>query len=282
MNRQIKDIHTDFKKCLQPKFEKNTASTLSFLIIEFLYDLTRSKVIAFGDIIVEQKIEQEKEIVEKLFNNMPIEYVLGIKEFYGRDFVVNENVLIPRPETEELVRLIISETKIANPHILDIGSGSGAICVSLAAEINDAQVIGIDISCDALEVARVNAKNFNLDNIHFKECDILMCEDLEDKYDIIVSNPPYVTESEKREMKSNVLDYEPYIALFVKDSSPLIFYDKIATLALIALKEGGVLYFEINEYFSKDMCLMLEKKGFKDVRVVEDLFGKPRMTVARL
>lgn len=280
MNRQIKDIHSEIIAKLSSKFERQTATTLSYLILEALYDLSRTKIIAFGDETIESDPEKEENIISKLLNDMPIEYILGVREFYGREFNVNENVLIPRPETEELVRLIITENSVKNPSILDIGSGSGAICVSLALEIEGSVVYGLDVSRDALNVAIGNSKKFEA-GVNFIECDILKCEKLEKQYDIIVSNPPYVTNAEKVEMKENVLNFEPHLALFVEDNDPLIFYKKIATLAFDSLTQGGKLYFEINEYFKAEMFDLLITKGFKNVQIIDDMFGKPRIAVAQ-
>lgn len=279
MKRQIKDIHRQIVNSLTPKFEQHTAATLSYLVLEALYGLTRTKIIAFGDEIIDSEEDKELEIIGKLLNDMPIEYILGVREFYGREFKVNENVLIPRPETEELVRLIINENSVQNPKILDIGSGSGAICVSLSLEITDSEVYGLDVSREALEVAKEN--NHKLEaGVEFVECDILKCEKLENKYDIIVSNPPYVTNAEKVEIKNNVLNFEPHLALFVDDNDPLIFYNKIADLAFDALNVSGKLYFEINEYFSAEMVDLLTTKGYQNVHIVKDMFEKPRIVVA--
>ncbi|MFI3261459.1 MAG: peptide chain release factor N(5)-glutamine methyltransferase [Rikenellaceae bacterium] len=280
MNRQIRAIHKHIINELAPKFETHTASTLSYLILEALYGLSRTKIIAFGDDTIESTPGKENEIIANLLNDLPIEYILGKREFYGREFTVNENTLIPRPETEELVRLIIAENKTSNPKIIDLGSGSGAICVSLSLEIEGSEVYGLDVSTKALEVAKTNSNKLGA-GVKFIECDLLKCEKLETGFDIIVSNPPYVTNSEKKEMKDNVLNYEPHLALFVEDNDPLIFYNKIATLALDALKEGGKLYFEINEYFKLEMIDLLTTKGYKDVRIINDLFEKPRIAVAK-
>lgn len=282
MNKQIKELHNDIITRLSVKFDQRTASTLSYLILESIYGFSRSKIIAFSDTLVKECDNEIDIILANLLKDMPIEYTLGYREFYGREFVVTKDVLIPRPETEELVRLIIEQNKGQKSKILDIGSGSGAICVTLAAEIEGSDVVGLDVSCEALKIARVNAEKFSVKNIAFYECDILKCDRLMGMYDIIVSNPPYVTSAQKNVMSANVLDYEPHLALFVDDSRPLVFYEKIADLAVISLNKGGTLYFEINECFKSEMITMLELKGFKDVYVVDDMFGKPRMAVAKL
>lgn len=221
--------------------------------------------------------------VDRLRNHEPIQYILGETEFFGMPITVNKQVLIPRPETEELVSWIIEDIDKNEATILDIGTGSGCIAISLAKKLNNAVVSAIDISTRAIEVAKKNTLINNV-NIEFSRVDVLNFEadlDLhhkwESKFDIIVSNPPYVRMQEKKLMKLNVIDHEPDIALFVEDDDPLLFYRKISQLSKQYLRHNGTLYLEINEYLGLEMEKMLNKAGFKHVVLKKDIFGKNRM-----
>lgn len=221
--------------------------------------------------------------VDRLRNHEPIQYILGETEFFGMPITVNKQVLIPRPETEELVSWIIEDVDKNEATILDIGTGSGCIAISLAKKLNNAVVSAIDISTRAIEVAKKNSLINNV-NIEFSRVDVLNFEadlDLhhkwESKFDIIVSNPPYVRMQEKKLMKLNVIDHEPDIALFVEDDDPLLFYRKISQLSKQYLRHNGTLYLEINEYLGLEMEKMLNKAGFKHVLLKKDMFGKNRM-----
>jgi release factor glutamine methyltransferase len=236
--------------------------------------------------------EKIKEIIDRINQSEPVQYVLEETEFYGRKFKVNKNVLIPRPETEELVDLIIKENrKQKKIKVLDIGTGSGCIAITLGKELPEAEVYALDISKEALQTARENALMNNA-KVELIEFDII--SPVEDKQnspylgqaklithnlDIIVSNPPYVRESEKKQMHANVLDHEPYTALFVKDEDPLIFYEKIILFAKEHLTNGGKCYFEINEKFGEKIAELFLKNNFSDVRVIKDLQDKYRMAV---
>ena len=220
---------------------------------------------------------------DRLRNHEPIQYILGETEFFGMPITVNKQVLIPRPETEELVSWIIEDVDKNEATILDIGTGSGCIAISLAKKLNNAVVSAIDISTRAIEVAKKNTLINNV-NIEFSRVDVLNFEadsDLqhkwESKFDIIVSNPPYVRMQEKKLMKLNVVDHEPDIALFVEDDDPLLFYRKISQLSKQYLRHHGTLYLEINEYLGLEMEKMLNKAGFKHVVLKKDMFGKNRM-----
>jgi release factor glutamine methyltransferase len=218
----------------------------------------------------------------KLKNQIPIQYIVGETAFYGLQFKVDKNVLIPRPETEELVEWIIQNHK-NNHHIniLDLGTGSGCIAISLAKNLPNAIVSALDISDEALIVAKNNAA-MNQVTVDFMLADILTMEKLENDFDIIVSNPPYVRELEKALMQQNVLSNEPHLALFVKDENPLLFYDKIAELAKKHLTENGVLYFEINQYLGAATVDLLKSKGFKNVELKKDIYGVDRMVKCEL
>ena len=217
---------------------------------------------------------------EKLKAGEPIQYILGKGPFYGREFFVNEHTLIPRNETEELVHLIIKENSQAGLKILDIGTGTGCIPISLDLEIKSPEVYGIDISEKALEVARKNGELLK-SNVSFLKCDILNEMPNVRELDILVSNPPYVPEGEKSEMHRNVLDFEPELALFVPDLNPLLFYRVIGEKGKQLLKPGGKLYFEIHEKFGSGVAELLTRLGYQEVKVIKDLNGKERIASAR-
>lgn len=229
-----------------------------------------------------QLIQWESALSE-LLNQKPIQYIIGATEFYGLPFMVNENTLIPRPETEELVEWIVAESRESAPgslKILDIGTGSGCIAISLAKNLPNAEVFAVDVSEKALAVAKKNADT-NKVKVNFIQADILKINDLVElstHFDIIVSNPPYVRHLEKAEIKPNVLEYEPHLALFVEDSDALLFYRKIAELANQNLVEKGKLFFEINQYLGKETLQLLEKFGFNSTELKKDIYGNDRMT----
>lgn len=222
--------------------------------------------------------------VKDLLKNKPIQYIIGETEFCDLKFKVNENVLIPRPETSELVHLIVnSQRSTANSQqsILDIGTGSGCIAISLAKMISGSEVYALDISEKALEVAKENAVNNNVE-VTFIHDDILSLKNkIDTKFDIIVSNPPYVRELEKAEMRDNVLNWEPHNALFVSDNNPLIFYRIILEFAKSHLKENGEIWFEINEFLGKEMTELCNEMGFSQVEVFNDFRGKERVLLVR-
>jgi release factor glutamine methyltransferase len=236
-------------------------------------------------IFSEEEIAAWNSILEQLKLEIPIQYLLGKTSFYGLDFEVNENVLIPRPETEELVDWILERQQPTgngrNLKILDIGTGSGCIAISLAKNLPNAQVFAIDVSEKALATAKKNAES-NAVKVTFISRNILDAEDLEQEFDIIVSNPPYVRNLEKEEIKKNVLEHEPHLALFVEDNDALIFYRKIAELAQKNLSNSGELYFEINQYLGKEMVDLLEGMNFKNIELRKDIYGNDRMTLAVL
>lgn len=217
---------------------------------------------------------------DRLKSGEPIQHILGKAPFYGRDFRVTPDTLIPRNETEELVHWILKDNRLANLKVLDIGTGSGCIPITLALEMDAAQVFGVDISESALKVARANAKALHAE-VSFSRCDILNEKLAFSDLDIVVSNPPYVLNSDKSKMHSNVLDHEPGIALFVPDENPLLFYRAIADQAKKMLKHGGKLYVEIHENFGDEVVHCLENLGYSDVILKHDLNGKSRMVVAR-
>jgi len=227
-----------------------------------------------------QELKIDK-IIERLRTHEPIQYILEETEFFGLPFFVNKNVLIPRPETEELVELILSENSGRNIQILDIGTGSGAIAIALAKHMKEAKVTAWDISFKALDIALFNSKINSVD-ISFQRIDVLSDYPCEKKYDIIVSNPPYIMDVEKENMSKNVLDHEPHSALFVPDNTPLLFYERITDIAKQILNTKGKLYFEINQAKGADTKLMIEEKGFKDVSLIKDISGNDRIIRANL
>lgn len=226
--------------------------------------------------LTESELLRVREIVSRLLQYEPIQYILGKVHFYGSEFIVNNSVLIPRPETEELVDIIANENlNFKNLKIADIGTGSGCIPISLKKKLIDADIYGIDISQKALNVARRNSEKLNLP-VHFILTDILNASLSINELDIIVSNPPYITQGEQDEMENNVLKHEPHLALFVPDHSPLLFYDRIMEIGHDALKKNGLLYFEINPLFKDQFDSSAEKFGYKIVSVYQDMQAKFR------
>ena len=277
---RIKQYRTQFIKELSPFYDAYEAESFFYLILENKHklrqiDLALNHELTFSD----ADLAIWGGFLNELKKEVPIQYLLGKTNFYGLDFEVNENVLIPRPETEELVEWIINENKEGKSKkikVLDIGTGSGCIAISLAKNLPNAEVYGIDVSKKAIETAKRNAINNNVD-ITFMYQNILDTDVLTCNFDIIVSNPPYVRNLEKEEIKKNVLDYEPHLALFVDDNDALVFYRKIAALAKSGLKESGQLYFEINQYLGKEMTDLLEKMDFKNIELRKDIYDNDRM-----
>ena len=278
---KIKEYRTEFLQELTPIYDAGEAESFFYLILEEKNQLKKIDLALHPDLIFSaDEIMVWNSLLESLKKEIPIQYLLGKTSFYGLDFEVNENVLIPRPETEELVEWILesqkSKVKSQKSKILDIGTGSGCIAISLAKNLPDASVFAIDVSEKALATAKRNAA-INDVNVTFIEKNILETENLEQQFDIIVSNPPYVRNLEKEEIKKNVLDYEPHLALFVEDNDALIFYRKIAALAQKNLSPNGQLYFEINQYLGVEMKDLLEKMNFKNIELRKDIYGNDRM-----
>lgn len=299
---QIKEYRNHFINQLSTLYDDSEAESFFYLILENKHQLKRidlalNTYLEFS----EKEVQNWNTIVEQLKQEIPIQYILGETNFYSLDFEVNDNVLIPRPETEELVDWIIESQKLAiesqksevkgkNWKAIDIGTGSGCIAISLAKNLQNFQVFAIDISENAIDIAEKNAKKNNV-SIHFTKTDILKCNDLDElrtsyrsfgiesptKFDIIVSNPPYVRNLEKAEIKKNVLDNEPHLALFVDDNDALIFYKKIAELAQTNLSKKGKLYFEINQYLGKETVDLLSKMNFNNIELRKDIYGNDRM-----
>jgi len=280
----LKEIKKVFHTELDAIYGKEEVSSFFYLLIEHYLGLERFILAVQPELIITKEEGSPLfEALSKLKLQVPIQYIIGKTHFMDLDFVVNKNVLIPRPETEELVRWVLDDfsTVKSDLKILDIGTGSGCIAVSLAKNLPKAKVYAIDVSEEALAVAKETAK-LNGVEIYFINADILEVNDLDDKFDIIVSNPPYVRMLEKQEMKNNVLDNEPELALFVADDNPLIFYKKIIELAAKNLIDKGVLYFEINQYLGKETQSLLEATNFSEIELRKDFFGNDRMLKGKI
>ena len=280
------ELKTLFINALSKNYEQREVEGIFFLIIDELYQLSRIIFQSIkGDLIEKDKITEFASIILELMSNKPIQHVLGYGYFFERKFKVSPDVLIPRQETEELVDLIIRMHKKENINILDIGTGTGCIPITLKLENPDFNMKSIDISINALKVAQENAKELNA-KVEFQELDILNEDNWggisNNSLDIIVSNPPYVRELEKTQMHNNVLNFDPELALFVDDDNALIFYEKITKMAYDKLKPNGFLYFEINEAFGKETKKILEDNGFNDVVIYKDLQGKDRIVYGNL
>lgn len=265
-------------------YDEGEAKAIARMTYEERFGLTLSDIYLGKDTQLSADSQAElEEIAKRLLHGEPIQYVMGHADFCGRVFLVNEHVLIPRPETEELCQWITSQGNCPSVRLLDIGTGSGCIAITLAAEIPQAQVTAWDISADALEVARDNARRNNV-HVTFEQVDALNISHLSpltSEYDLIVSNPPYICNKECEAMEPNVLDHEPHTALFVPDDDPLLFYRAIAQYGRTALKEDGWLYFEINPIYTKEMCDMLGSMKYHDIEMKEDQYGKQRMIRAQ-
>ncbi|BDB53690.1 peptide chain release factor N(5)-glutamine methyltransferase [Flavobacterium ammonificans] len=281
----IKHYRDQFIQELTPLYDAGEAESFFYLILEAKHQLRRVDLALQPDLFFsEAELETLSSILKQLKKEIPVQYILGTTHFYGLEFEVNSNVLIPRPETEELVDWIIQSSKF-NPEvsgqnskfkILDIGTGSGCIAISLAKNLHNAEVFALDVSDKALATAQENAE-LNQVTIQFIHQSILEIEDLGQQFDLIVSNPPYVRHLEKQEIKKNVLDNEPHLALFVNDNDALIFYQKIAQLAKKNLCPNGQLYFEINQYLGQETLDLLQEMGFKDTVLRKDIYGNDRM-----
>jgi release factor glutamine methyltransferase len=289
---KIKDYRIQFIQELSSIYDSGEVESFFYLILEEKQQLKRIDLALNPDLTFSnEEIQIWNSILEQLQQEIPIQYLLGTTSFYGLNFKVNPSVLIPRPETEELVEWIIGDGAVPRNDkdlkILDIGTGSGCIAISLAKNIPNAQVFAIDVSETALATAKKNAE-INEVNVTFIQKNILevvslsAIEGLNHKFDIIVSNPPYVRELEKQEIKKNVLDNEPHLALFVDDNDALLFYRKIAELAQKNLSQNGQLFFEINQYLGKEMIDLLQKMDFKNIELRQDIYGNDRMIKAEL
>jgi release factor glutamine methyltransferase len=279
-SNKIKDIVRFFKEELQDLYEEREVKSFVNLVMQEFTGLDYAQLLMSDDKTVSESVMLKiKFAINDLKVYKPVQYILGKTIFYDLEFIVNPSVLIPRPETEELVQWIISDYKnnFNFVDIIDIGTGSGCIPIALKSNLELSKVYGIDISKDALKVAELNALNNQVD-IHYKQIDIFDTEKWSKLplFDVIVSNPPYICESEKELMQANVINYEPHLALFVENDNPLIYYNIIADFAKDKLKPEGSLYFEINEGLAYQTIDLLEAKGFSHSEIKKDMQGKNR------
>lgn len=278
---KLKDIQNTFHRALDSMYGKEEVDSFFFMLIESYYGVSRIQLAMDPDYAIDGS-EKILNALELLKQQKPIQYIIGETEFYGLPIKVNDHVLIPRPETEELVAWVLKKNDGNNPiNILDIGTGSGCIAISLAKNLPNAKVYALDVSAEALKIAKQNA-DLNDVNVEFIEADILTAGHTElvsvsHKFNIIVSNPPYIRAQEKELMKANVIDNEPHLALFVKDKNPLLFYEAITQFASNNLTNEGQLFFEINEYLGNDMIELLNDNDFRNIELKQDIFRKDRM-----
>ncbi len=279
---KVEELARELRNHLSPEYGLEEASAMTSLIFHHLKGWNRTELIVNGDLPVSDRIlAKTGEILARLERHEPIQYILGEARFYGMDLKVCPGVLVPRPETAGLVDIIADAFRSRSDlNILDIGTGSGAIAIALARNLPFSHVTGIDISEDALDIARENDRNLKA-GVNFLLKDIFTWNPGSDMFDIIVSNPPYITEEERKDMDANVLDYEPEQALFVPDDDPLKYYRRIGELSANALKGGGTLYFEINPRFAGELRDMLEAFGFRNVEIIRDSYGRLRFATAR-
>lgn len=273
--KEIKDV---FHKELDPQFGREEVAHFFYYFVEHYLDLPRFHLAIHPQWIITK--EEESHFfkgLSKLKKGVPVQYILGYTTFMDLPFTVNENVLIPRPETEDLVQWILEDHKRSKTtlNVLDIGTGSGCISIALAKYLPNAHVTALDVSKEALAVAKYNAEQ-NKVNIECLKADVRTLEIVEDAYDIIVSNPPYVLEKEKSKMQDHVKNAEPALALFVPDLQPLLYYEYIAKVAKKALKRGGGLYLEINEQFGKEVSKLLTAHNLINIELRQDFHGKDR------
>ncbi len=269
--------------------EMEITAYIKRLLLSHITGLSTARLLAEPNLqLTEEQQKLFDEAIMRLQNNEPIQHILGYTTFYGRQFRCDRRALVPRPETEELVDWIINDWSIANSqlstvNIIDIGTGTGCVALSLAKELKGSEVTAVDISMEALSLASENAKILEARDVRFVECDILGdCNAIEGAYNVIVSNPPYVRECEKVDMEANVLNYDPHTALFVSNDDPLIFYRAIAEFAMNNLTTNGTLYFEINQYLGQETCDLLIGLGYRNVVLREDINGNARMVKATL
>ena len=273
--KYIKDILPYFLNGLLKNYEKNEIKSLTYITIQKIIGLDKSKtIINSNKKLSDFQIKKINNILNRLKNNEPIQYILNESKFYDLDFKLNSNVLIPRPETEELVKIALNHTF---NDVLDVGTGSGCIAITLAKKTN-ANITGIDICKNAILTAKENSRINNV-KVNFLKKNIFNYNPIK-KFDLIISNPPYVLESEKILIKKNVIDHEPHTALFVNDNDPLIFYKKIISFGKKRLKNNGMILFEINEKKDQDIFNLLQKEGYFGIKIFKDIYNKNRFAKA--
>ena len=280
MRYSLLKIRDYFHISLMEYYASDEIQTFYYYYCEMVLQMSKIDVALNPDYhISEQDWQNLTNDIQRLKHFEPIQYIYGVAHFYKLKFKVNAHVLIPRPETEELVDLILKQTSNHRLNIMDIGTGSGCIAISLASNLPNAHVYAMDISEQALKIAQENAEIHQV-KIQFLKQDVLILNELPEKFDVIVSNPPYVRELEKNEMHANVLNYEPKIALFVPDQDPLIFYRKIAALAFQHLNPNGLLFLEINQYLGDETVQAIQSVGFNTVKLIPDFLGQNRFIFA--
>ena len=279
---QLKSLHSFFKNGLIGYYSKDEIDAFFYRLCDAHLKLKRIDVSLKSDTTITiQTFEYFEASLQRLLKYEPIQYIIGSTSFFGLDFIVDKQVLIPRPETEELIGWILEQVDSSKPiKILDIGTGSGCIAICLAKKLPNAEVYAMDVSSGALSIAKKNAQTNQVEVI-FIEASILDWENQDLLVDVIVSNPPYVRESEKGMMSPNVLDHEPHLALFVENKNPLVFYKAIVDVCKINLKKDGFIYFEINEYLAEDTKSLLSLDAFGAVQLKTDIFSKKRMIRAK-
>jgi len=271
----ISNIINYFNRELDGYATKNEINSWAYIVIEHLFGYSKADCICnYNQKISKSNFHKIFDIVKELKTYKPIQYIIGETEFFQLKFKLNNSTLIPRPETEELVSWILKHDFSS---ILDIGTGSGCIAITIA-KLTNSNVDAMDICDNALKIAELNAK-INSVNVNFILNDILNTEKIPN-YDVIVSNPPYVQKTDILKMNKNVTEFEPHIAIFVDDNNPIVFYRKIASLAIKSLNDGGYIFFEINELFHKEVLDLLNKIGFVDITLKNDINDKPRMIKA--
>lgn len=275
-------IQTDFRLQLQRELSgamnAGEARAVLLLLFEELCGLSTADVLTGkADCLPEPAKDSMRSAVSRVVDGEPVQYVIGNTQFHGLDLTINPSVLIPRPETEELVGLIVSEQRqLDEGVILDVGTGSGCIALALKHELPAVSVMGWDISGAALDVARQNAVRNGLE-VTFCQQDIFQARPESGAFDAVVSNPPYICWQEASGMERQVLDHEPHTALFVPDDQPLLFYEAISRFSHVAVKPGGALYFEVNRAYASQVADCMRTFGFADVAVFDDQYGNPRM-----
>lgn len=272
-----------FKNQLTDFYDESEINSMLSIVLNYYFGITRTEIV-----LDNKRLFSESDLLKIIFTVKelkklkPLAYILGEWEFYGLKLKVDKSTLIPRPETEELVALVVGENPVAQ-HIIDIGTGSGCIALAIKSQLKASNVYAWDVSDEALVKVAENARLNDL-TIHIEQVDILTSKNkiLDFKVDVIVSNPPYIPNNEKELMNKNVLDYEPHLALFVADNNPVLFYDAIADFALINLNSTGKLYFEVNENYAEEVAKLLEKKNMKDVLIIKDINEKNRIVKGSL
>jgi release factor glutamine methyltransferase len=282
--KNSKILFDDFIREITVSESKEEILAVAYLVFESLFDLSQVDILTGKPFVFQEGDESRlKEILSRINQNEPVQYIVGKTVFYGRNFFVNPSVLIPRPETEELVHALVTEQgkRAGAFKLLDIGTGSGCIPITIKLELPQAEVFGVDVSEDALATAVQNAKSLYA-SVNFFICDILREQPNLVDLDVIVSNPPYITVEEKSQMHDNVLSYEPHLALFVEHEDPLIFYREIVKKSKSLLRPDGALWFEINARFAADVKGLMQREGFRGVKIIRDTAGKERFVSGNL